>query len=650
MDNTNLQLNEPVLRKPKKAADYYAMFLKARDFDQQRFYDYQENMAFFEGKQQILSAYAGDKPWVVDITTPYATDAISLRTASLISKDYVGELEPLSQDDEDDIEKLDMAYKTQWKRLNMDNQISESIQRCAVLREAYTHIVYNPDSIYGGTNAKQKGQLEAYFIDPAAVFIDPNAITLKEADYVIITERISPKKVMEQYSQYDFELTKGSTIYSPQDRGELYVGNEYSAEQENILTKLVIYEMENQGTRKQAVYRTVLIEDQIVEPTEKMKIRFLPIAQLRWEKRMKSPYGISLMDRLISNQKLVNAIESAIGNTALSFAAPSYLLSKDSGLDPEEVAVTAGAPGMVYTVDGNIDAAMRPLMQGRIVDDQMIQIKMNNEQTIYKIAGVTSPFMGSIGTAGNTATGIEDVMQRATMIEQKFLQNLEEYIEDLTHIVVDFMVKVFKNQMFYVRGEKQANGQFPFERIEIPPNAENLSYTFAVDMVTRTPLNVEKNKKTLMELFQFERQYDAPVKIINEKDILKAMDIPNRNELIVRYDETVSRDIKSQGDLIAELSTVAATNGINPEMLSMAIQEIIIGKETPTVDQILKQVEEAKKAQEQQEMAQQQMPQASGDETFGGPDDGQQMPQGQQLPQQQMQPQQQMTTGDETFD
>lgn len=587
-----------ILKKNKTPSDYYELYLKAREFDNGRFYDYKELMAFYEGNQNVLSAYAGEKPWVIDITTPYATDAINVRVSSLISKEYIGELQPLSPEDQEPLEKLQMLYENQWTALNMDNHISESIQRAAVLREAYTHVVYNPDSIYGGTNTKRKGALEAYFIDPASVLIDPSALSLKEADYVIITERISLKKLVDLYPEFDFKTIKRGSQFSYEERGEVYISD--AGEEEEVFTKLTFYEMENIGTKRQNVYRTVMIEDQIVEETNKMKIRVLPIAQLRWEKRMKSPYGISLMDRLLPNQKMINAIESAIGNTALAFSAPSFVVSKDSGLDPEEVAVTAGAPGMVYSVDGDIERAIKPLMSGRVVDSQMLEIKNSNEATIYKIAGVTQQFVGDIGTAGATATGTTDAINRATIIEQKFLQNLEEFIEDLTVIIVDFITRIYKGQTLYTRGEQQANGKYNFSRLELPENAEDLNYTFGVNMYSRLPYNIERNKQTLTQLFQFENQYDAPIKVLNIKDIVKSYDIPNRQEILLRYDDMVSKDNQTKSQLITDFVKLASENGIDDGMIANGIQEIIVGKDTQVVEQILKTVEQQKQMKQQQ--------------------------------------------------
>jgi len=106
-------------------------------------------------------------------------------------------------------------------------------------------------------------------------------------------------------------------------------------------------------------------------------------------------------------------------------------------------------------------------------------------------------------------------------------------------------------------------------------------------------------------LYQIERQYDAPVKIMNIKDIITNYNLPNQDELIQRYDELVRREDEKTADIITDLTAAAAQFQIDEQMLKQAIMELLAGKETPTVDQIMQMLAEAQAQQEQQAQAQQ---------------------------------------------
>jgi hypothetical protein len=601
------RLDDTDMSVKRTSQEYYKMFIKARDFDIRRLDEYTVYMAYYEGKQNFIGAYT-NKPWIVDIITPYASDAIDLRVASLLASDYIGEVEPLSPEDVEPVRALNYAYQNLWKETKMDRHVSDSIYRAAILGDAFVHVVFDSGYIRGGTNRKNAGKIDAYFIDPASVFIDPSAFSVKDADYVFITERITPAEVRDTYPDFDFDRVRAGTTFQPRERGEIYAGADYSSEQEYVLTKWTCYEVENKGRKNQKVYKTCLVEDQIVENKKKLPIKYLPIAHLKWEKRIKSPYGTGLFARILPLQKSVNAVESAIVNTALSYAVPSYLVSTDSGIDPSDLARVAGAPGVVIPVEGSVDAAVRALNQGKVVDEELLGIKQQMESTIYKIVGVSREFTGTFGSAGNTKGGAQEASERSRMVEQKFFQNLEEYVEDLTEIYIDYIKNKFSGQMLYTRGEKQTSGQYDFMATPIPEETRNVDYTFSVNLDIKTQYSKQASKELVKELYQIERQYDAPVKVMNIKDIITNYNLPNQDELVKRYDSLTKRQDEQTSQVIAQLVTASNEYSIDPAMVQQAITEILAGKETPTVDQIMQMIEQ--NAQQQQVQQQQSMEQA----------------------------------------
>lgn len=567
-----------------KVEKYLKMFRDAKAFDNKRFDEYVELQAFYEGQQYLLSQYAEPKPWIVDINTPYASDAIDVRIASLQANDYIGKLQPLSPQDVEIIDKLNQAYENKWVEMNMDDKINAAIERAAVLREAYVHVIYDDKSYTGTRNRNVKGKLEAYFIDPSSVNIDPNALEFRDADYIFITERISLKQAEKMYPDKEFNRD----VLSQQDRGEIYLDNNYTESDKGVLTKLTCYEKEKEGINKVCIVGGVLVSEDL------LPITIYPIAQLRWQKRLKSPYGLGLMDRLLALQKSINSIESAYTNVALAFSAPSFIVSEDSNIDPNEVAATAGMPGVTFKASGDIDKAVRRMVDSAI-DNNLITIKKENEMTILKMAGVSSQFEGDIGSAGNTSGGTEQAIARAKMIENKFLVNLEKFIEDLTHIIVQYITKVYAGETLYTRGQEESTGQFKFNSVQIPDEEmlEGLEYTFGINLSVKTPYSKERTKQQLIELWQMERQYDSPVKTITVLDLLKAMEVPEREELVDRYVKLTQRSDANKAQAVLELSQLGLQYNLPPDMLQQAIVEIVSGvSETPVSDQLMAMVEQ----------------------------------------------------------
>ena len=578
-----------------KSKEFIRMYDKAYHFNQERFEAYAELMAFYQGNQHLLKKYKSERPWVVNMNTPYATASIENRVASLLVSDYEGDLLPLSPEDIDIVETLDSVYKREWERMKVDNVVRSCVEMAAVVREAYCHISVDDKKIHGGRYSKQVGALKADIIEPSRVLIDPTARNLKDANYVIILGRISKKEAMDTYPKIK-ALSLQSDNYTPQQRGEVYYDNDYTTEQEDVFTVWNVYVKENGKIKKTKLINSIIVFE------KELDISHFPIAQLRWKKAAQSCYGISLMDQLLSLQKAVCAIESAITNTAIAYAAPSMMVRKGCGVDPKVVAKANGAPGVVYAVDGNLENALRPVVPPKI-QDEILSIKQDFEAKIKEISGNTNQFLGNIGTAANTAGGAQVAVERAKIIETNTINNIEEFIEDLVNIIIEFMIKIYPNAELTYNAGKNGSGQYVFDKIKMPNRKElkDLEYTFYVELDKKSQYSKDQQKQDLLDLFQFERQYDTGVKTITVADIIKNSNIENKDEIIERYNSLTRQDAETKATTIEKIVTVGAELGVDTNLITQSLTEIIgNADETPATDEVMKLFEQGFQSQVQQ--------------------------------------------------
>lgn len=582
-----------------KSRPYTEMYEKAYNFNTERFDAYAELMAFYQGNQHLLKKYRTNRPWVVNMNTPYATVAIENRIASILVNDYEGDLIPLSPEDVDIIEPIDRVYKREWERLDIDRIIRNCVETSAVVREAYCHIILDDKKIYGGTKRKRVGALSAEIIEPGSVLIDPTARNLKDANYMIVLGRISKKEALNTYKKLE-GLKIQAPDYMPNQRGEIYYDNDYSTEQEDVFTVWNFYQKSDGKIKK-----TKLINNIIVKETT-LDISRFPIAQLRWKKAAQSCYGISLMDQLLSLQKSINAIESAITNTAIAYAAPSMMVAKGSGVDPKVVAKSNGAPGVVYSVNGNLDNAIKPVVPPKI-QDEILAIKQDFEAKIREISGNSNQFMGNIGTAANTVGGAEVAVERAKIIEINIINNIEDFVEEIVNILVEFIIKMYPNAELTYSNGKDGEGLWNFDVIKMPKKSEmkDLEYKFYIELDKKSQYSKEKQKQTLMDLLQLERQYDTPIKTITVSDIIKNSDLINKDEIIARYNNLNSQDAQTKAETIDKIISTANDMGISQDLVIQATAEIISGgNEHPATDQLMQMIEQGFSQQLQEVNAQ----------------------------------------------
>lgn len=554
---------------------------KAQDFVSARRDQLNENMAFYQGNQYLLAQYEETRPWVIQMNTPHASMAIDKRVASIIANDYIGQLHPLTPDAVEDVEALQGFLEDEWARMNMDNFIDDAIKTSAIVREGYIHVTFDPSKKYGG----RSGELVAKSLDTNAVLIDPRARDFNDAEYIVVRGRITEDQACEMYPDYA-KFFPEDTSFMPEDRGEVYYDNDYQTNQDGILTLFTMYQKE-----RGKIVRKEIVEGLCVAEKELKGLKHFPIAQMRWKKLAQSAYGMSLMDDVIALQKAISSIESAITNTAVAYASPAIIVRKGSGINPKIVAKTIGAPGVVYLSEIPIDEAMKPVVPAK-VDADIVTLKKEFEMTIDKITGITNPFVGDIGTAGNTAQGSRLAVERAKIIEADLIKNVSEFVEQLTMIMIDFITTIYSGEIITTRRYNETSMSYDFKNRLIPEKASSIPFSYSIDLNMKTAYSKEREKEVLMELYQMERQYQAPVKLINEMDILTRYDLTNKDELVERYKLLKSQNDQAKAQTIMQITDAASKYQINPELTSAAISDVVAGGEqTPNLDEFMKQAQ-----------------------------------------------------------
>ena len=186
---------------------------------------------------------------------------------------------------------------------------------------------------------------------------------------------------------------------------------------------------------------------------------------------------------------------------------------------------------------------------------------------------------------------------------------------------MQFIIHVFAGKTLYTRSEKQTDGSFIFDTLEVPDNIKDIEYTFGINLDVKTPYSKEKTKALLQELYQIEQQYDSDVKVLNLLDIIKTYDVPNKDELVERYKNILTKDNQTKAEVILEWTDLTSQYGIDPNIVQQGIIEILNGKEMPTVDEVTAQIEQMIQEQAKAKTGCDSTSQVTGDEVFDALED-----------------------------
>lgn len=565
----------------------------------QRDNEYITNMAHYEGLQWNLAENKNDSPFLLRSDINHLKNAVDLRLGSLCSDKYWGELKPLSPNDVEGVENLNILYKNEWNRLNADDIVEYVVKYGAICDNGYAILGYDPDVVYGGTQTRREGAITLKTLETSNVYLDPSASNIDDCDYIIVKSRKTKAWVERNKPEWlskleDLNITPG--VVDDNNEGTIYTGRDYSKSQDNLYEVNTVYMKEplevevelkdkDENVVKEKVTRTVvkeyfLINKHLIDINDKYPFEEFPIIPFQWEPEPQSPYGIPLLRGLTVPQKVANLIESAANNIAMHYTVPTWLVSAESGINIDKFAKLSNALGMAWKVSGDVSKAVRQMDPPQINSD-LIAIKDSFVQNIKTYAGVSDTYIGNIGTAGSTAEGTASAINRATIIDNAPIKQIEKFVEKLSRMLVKFMTRYYKNEKVYVRDTKKLNSKYSFTAIEVTDNMELTNYEFYVDLASRSKTDKNRQYNLMKELYTIQNQYKEDKKIINIPDLVKAAQLDNYDEMFKRLSDMSEEAFAEKADVIVQIMNIGGTitpNGqplITAEEMQQGIMDVL---------------------------------------------------------------------------
>ena len=578
------------------------MVRDAVDFRQStRDQEYINNMAHYEGLHWNLAQNKDESPFLLKSDINHLKNAIDLRLGSLFAESYYGVLEPLSPNDVDSINTLNNLYRNEWVRLNADDRVEAAIKNACIQDNGYTEISFDTGAIFGGTGTRREGTIVLRDLSTSDVYLDPRANSIDDCEYMVVKSTKTKNWIKRNKPEW-MEKLKSKNITPTDilgdDEGSIYTGRDYSKSNSHLYVINTVYEKyakeidmetvddETGETTTEPVSITAirvyyLINDKLIDTDEDYPFDEFPIIPMQWEAEPQSPYGIPLVRGLTVPQKVANLIESAANNIAMHYTIPTWLVSAESGLDINKVAKLSSALGMVWKVNGDVSKAMKQ-MEYPAVDEQLINIKNSFVTNIQTYAGVTSQYIGNIGTAGSTAEGTNAAINRAVVIDNAPIKQIEKYVEKLSRMIIKFMTRYYKKQTVYIRDtQKQKNGEYNFQEFFIDDNLENINYEFTVKLASRSKSDKNRQYNLLKDLYQTQNQYKDPNKVINVTDLVKAAQLDNFDEMFKRFSDMSEEAFNEKADMIVQIMNIGGTitpNGtplIPAELMQQGIIDVL---------------------------------------------------------------------------
>lgn len=563
--------------------------------------EYINNMAHYEGLHWNLAENKDESPFLLKSDINHLKNAIDLRLGSLYAESYYGQLEPLSPNDVDSINTLNNLYRNEWSRLNADDRVEVAIKNACIQDNGYTEITFDEGAIFGGTGTRREGSIVLNDLSTSDVYLDPRANSIDDCEYIVVKSRKTKNWIKRHKEDWMSKIKRDDILPTDilsDDSGNIYTGRDYSKSTSNLYVINTMYEKYpkevdmktvDEETGEETTEKVMItairvyyvINDTLIDTDEDYPFEEFPIIPMQWEPEPQSPYGIPLVRGLTVPQKVANLIESASNNIAMHYTIPTWLVSEESGIDINKFAKLSSALGIAWKVSGDVSKAVKQ-MEYPAVDEQLIGIKDSFVANIQTYAGVTSQYIGNVGTAGSTAEGTNAAINRATVIDNAPIKQIEKYVEKLSRMIIKFMTRYYKGQTIYIRDtKKQMNGEYTFQDFFVDDNLENINYEFTVKLASRSKSDKNRQYNLLKDLYQTQNQYKDPNKVINIPDLVKAAQLDNYDEMFKRFSDMSEEAFNEKADMIVQIMNIGGTitpNGtplIPAELMQQGIIDVL---------------------------------------------------------------------------
>ena len=583
----------------------------------QRDNEYIINMAHYEGLHWNLAENKSNSPFLLRSDINHLANAVDLRLGSLCSDKYWGELKPLSPNDVDHINDLNILYRNEWNRLSADDIVEEVVKYGAICDNGYAFITYDPDKIIGGSLTRREGAIKIKTLETSNVYLDPTAENIDECEYIVVKSERSNRWIKKNKPQWlprleELNIKPGSV--SADNNGDIFVGRDYTKGQSNQYQVTTIYvkdpievdvEIQDKDNKKiidkttiTKIKEYIMINDNLIEINEDYPFDEFPVIPFQWKPEPQSPYGIPLLRGLTVPQKVANLIESAANNIAMHYTVPTWLISEDSGINIDKFAKLSSALGMVWKVSGDVSKAIKQLDPPQI-DNQLIQIKDSFVMNIKEHAGISDTYIGNIGTAGSTAEGTNTAVNRATIIDNAPTKQIEKFVEKLSRMIVKFMTRYYKNETVYIRDTNKDKNQYEFKSIVVDEDFQNINYEFYVDLASRSKTDKNRQYNLMKDLYTIQNQYKEDKKILSIPDLVKAANLDNYDEMYKRFSDMSEEAFAEKAQIITQIMEIGGTitpNGtplITAEEMQEGIMDVLDDNgDLSTVDEMFKMYEQ----------------------------------------------------------
>jgi len=405
---------------------------------------------------------------------------------------------------------------------------------------------------------------------------DPFAATLKDAAYVITFENLHKTAILgdPRYREvFSNHLDKTNTdaaiatatipdpvqIISDVDKDNFKTDANYY----KVITHFVKYN-DADGNIKFCEVHT-LDNDIILWFNNDIKPACFPFVELFCNLPEGDVVGNSECMRVFNNYISYNMINSMLLTGIYRNYHPTKFISSGSGLNIASFSKHAHEPDKIFVVNGDATRAVHFADYPQATPSD-ISATMILASDMQKVSGIDDRYTGRDTGSVLTTGGVEDMLNRVTVVDTPKIKNYENYVQELTELILANFVEFSMKRTYF----KKDNMKNTYDKVVIDYKAlsKDTVFHYAVNISSELPKNKQRLAAVANTLMEKQMQYssnnqDSP-DLITTEEWLMLQDLPCKELMQKRMgvQRIADATTKFTKDLYDYASLI--TNGVKP--------------------------------------------------------------------------------------
>lgn len=495
----------------------------------------------------IYSLYNGKfwdvfKEYVEDFTitpeTNYVEYIVQAFMNSVYSGAFIGTLSAVRAGDEEDIQKLNNFVEHTWYSSGIKNQYLD-IGR---MGELYN---FGPARVDLGKGNKVITKV----LTQDEIYIDPQVKCYKEGEAIFIERAINIDKLKQdkdfgqEVEAYDNK--NGNLGYTNKTLSNRLDNQSKQVNTKNRMVSLIEAFVRNEEGGIDQLY--ILDEKIIIYEKENLGVPCFPIVIYQPDRPQTDSYGTPKIMKIINTVIAINLLDSIEATHPYRLINRPRFVNISGQIDMRAFADYGNTPGAMFPVHGNprdlIYYAEIPMLP------DLTGLKLRMEQAIQNITGVDMAYRGRQTNSIQTTGATNAFQARVTMLtDNSRITMLEEFTEDLTKLILSYHFEYSGDTEFLVTKMSEYGTKNIVQEDKInfsDMNKKGVKYKYKLQASTLLPMNQANLFESAKILYEMQGQYQFPVRIVTEEDIVRFSDFPQKDIWLQRIAREKLNDVKT---------------------------------------------------------------------------------------------------------